>query len=249
MGKVGTRAQVWHGTAEKTPGGLRKKDLVMKRGRIRSRKASRSAKRNGNLRKAGWTFKKGEFGAVRVGEEKKRTGSRKKRSKSGSRKKRSKTGSRKKRSRTRRNNTRRIRRGGAQKGWRSAFTQQAFDKEDERQAAQEKAEREQRAAQIAKGFERETAAKMKSMGFSGRRGGPTGLESISATGSVFPGQPSQGVDPVMLDAERTGTRSLTTPPINPTNVVMRNRMNPREGDWLKQDKDTAWAKNFGDAGR
>ena len=30
MGKVGTRAQVWHGTAEKTPGGLRKKDLVMK---------------------------------------------------------------------------------------------------------------------------------------------------------------------------------------------------------------------------
>lgn len=99
MGKVGTRAQVWHGTAEKTPGGLRKKDLVMKRGRIRSRKASRSAKRNGNLRKAGWTFKKGEFGAVRVGEEKKRskTGSRKKRSKSGSRKKRSRTGSRRQR--------------------------------------------------------------------------------------------------------------------------------------------------------
>ena len=97
MGKVGTRAQVWHGTAEKTPGGLRKKDLVMKRGRIRSRKASRSAKRNGNLRKAGWTFKKGEFGAVRVGEEKKRskTGSRKKR-KTGSRKKR-KTGSRRQR--------------------------------------------------------------------------------------------------------------------------------------------------------
>ena len=99
MGKVGTRAQVWHGTAEKTFGGLRKKDLVMKRGRIRSRKASRSAKRNGNLRKAGWTFKKGEFGAVRVGEEKKRSksGSRKKR-KTGTRKKR-KTGTRKKRKR------------------------------------------------------------------------------------------------------------------------------------------------------
>ena len=70
----------------------------MKRGRIRSRKASRSAKRNGNLRKAGWTFKKGEFGAVRVGEEKKKTGSRKKRSKTGSRKKR-KTDTRKKRKR------------------------------------------------------------------------------------------------------------------------------------------------------
>lgn len=249
MGKVGTRAQVWHGTAEKTQGGLRKKDLVMKRGRIRSRKASRSAKRNGNLRKAGWTFKKGEFGAVRVGEEKKRkTGSRKKRSKSGSRKKR-KTGSRKKRSKTRRNKTRRIR-GGAQKGRRSAFTQKAFDEEDERQAAQEKAEREQRAAQIAKGFERETDANMKSMGFSGRRGGPTGLESISATGPVFPGQPSQGVDPVMLDAERTGTRSLTTPPINPTNVDMRNRMGtPKRRGWLEPARDTAWAKNFGDAGR
>ena len=79
MEKVGTRAQVWHGTAERTSGGLRKKDLMMKRGRIRSRKASRSAKRSGNLRKAGWTFKKGEFGAVRVGEEKKKPGSRKKR--------------------------------------------------------------------------------------------------------------------------------------------------------------------------
>jgi hypothetical protein len=87
MGKVGTRAQVWHGTSEKTPGGLRKKDLVMKRGRIRSRKASRSAKRNGNLKKAGWTFKKGEFGAVRVGEEKKKTGSKKKR-RSGSKRQR-----------------------------------------------------------------------------------------------------------------------------------------------------------------
>ena len=101
MGKVGTRAQVWHGTAEKTSGGLTKKDLVMKKGRIRSRRASQSAKRNNNLKKAGWTFEKGTFGAVRVGEEKKkrgksakkRTGSKKRRSPS--RKGRSRTGSRK----------------------------------------------------------------------------------------------------------------------------------------------------------
>ena len=65
---VGTRAQVWHGTADRTAGGLTKKDLFMKNGRIRSKRASRSAKNNQNLKKAGWTFKKGEFGAVRVEE-------------------------------------------------------------------------------------------------------------------------------------------------------------------------------------
>jgi hypothetical protein len=76
--KVGSRAQVWHGTVERTSGGLTKKDLIMKNGRIKSRRAVRSAKRSGNLRKAGWTFKKGEFGAVRIGEgAKKRTGSKK----------------------------------------------------------------------------------------------------------------------------------------------------------------------------
>ena len=32
---VGTRAQVWHGTAKKTSGGLTKKDLMMKNGRIK----------------------------------------------------------------------------------------------------------------------------------------------------------------------------------------------------------------------
>ena len=51
---VGTRAQVWHGTADRTSGGLRKKDLFKSDG--------------GNLRskKAGWTAVKGKFGAVRV---------------------------------------------------------------------------------------------------------------------------------------------------------------------------------------
>jgi len=35
--KVGSPAMVWHGTAEMTKGGLRKKDLVMKDGRIHSK--------------------------------------------------------------------------------------------------------------------------------------------------------------------------------------------------------------------
>ena len=81
---VGTRAQVWHGTADRTSGGLRKSDLVMKNGRIKSKKASRSAKSNQNLKKAGWTFKKGEFGAVRIEDKgndttKKKSSSKKKR--------------------------------------------------------------------------------------------------------------------------------------------------------------------------
>jgi len=62
---VGSRAQVMHGTAKKTSGGLTKDDLMMKNGRIVSRKASRAAKRSSNLSKAGYTAKKGEFGAYR----------------------------------------------------------------------------------------------------------------------------------------------------------------------------------------
>ena len=106
MGKVGTRAQVWHGTSERTSGGLTKKDLVMKKGRIRSRRASQSAKRNGNLRKAGWTFEKGTFGAVRVGEEKKkRRGKSSKKRRSPSKKRRSP--SRKRRTGTKRRGSKR----------------------------------------------------------------------------------------------------------------------------------------------
>lgn len=87
---VGTRAQVWHGTADKTPGGLTKSDLFMKNGRIRSKRASRSAKKNQNLKKAGWTFKKGEFGAVRIDEEKKKGTPRRSKGKKRSNKRRSK---------------------------------------------------------------------------------------------------------------------------------------------------------------
>jgi hypothetical protein len=47
---IGSRIQVWHGNADKTPGGLGKKDLFQdKYGRIRSRAASRVAKKLNNL--------------------------------------------------------------------------------------------------------------------------------------------------------------------------------------------------------
>ena len=66
MKTVGSRAQVWHGTAKKTSGGLTKKDLFKRKGRIKSKRASKKAKKNKNLKNAGWTFKKGEFGAIRI---------------------------------------------------------------------------------------------------------------------------------------------------------------------------------------
>jgi hypothetical protein len=42
---VGSRAQVWHGTAKHTSGGLKKKDLMMHNGRIVSRRAHEIAKK------------------------------------------------------------------------------------------------------------------------------------------------------------------------------------------------------------
>jgi hypothetical protein len=41
---IGSRAQVWHGNADKTSGGLKKKDLKMKDGRIISKKVSKKSK-------------------------------------------------------------------------------------------------------------------------------------------------------------------------------------------------------------
>jgi len=43
---IGSRAEVFHGTADKTSGGLEKKDLVMKDGRIVSKAASKAAKKS-----------------------------------------------------------------------------------------------------------------------------------------------------------------------------------------------------------
>ena len=69
----GSRAQVMHGTAYKTPGGLTKNDLMKNRwGRIVSKKKHDQGKRNNNLLKYGWTAKKGKFGAVRVSASKKK---------------------------------------------------------------------------------------------------------------------------------------------------------------------------------
>ena len=63
----GSRAQVWHGTAYKTPGGLVRSELKMNKwGHIVSAKKSETAKKEKRLEKAGWTAKKGKFGPVRV---------------------------------------------------------------------------------------------------------------------------------------------------------------------------------------
>ena len=59
---IGTRAQVMHGNAKQTGGGLKKKDLKYnKRGKIVSKKASAIAKKEKRLQKAGYKTKKGEF--------------------------------------------------------------------------------------------------------------------------------------------------------------------------------------------
>jgi hypothetical protein len=64
---IGSRAQVMHGTAHHTSGGLTKGDLKYnKAGRIVSRKKSASAKKDKRLEKAGYKTRKGKFGAVKV---------------------------------------------------------------------------------------------------------------------------------------------------------------------------------------
>lgn len=63
----GSRAQVWHGTAYKTAGGLNREHLLQnKHGRIVSKKKHATAKREKRLEKAGYTAKKGKFGAVKI---------------------------------------------------------------------------------------------------------------------------------------------------------------------------------------
>lgn len=60
---VGTKAQVFHGTAKHTSGGLIKKDLVKtKAGRIVSRKKQAAGRKAiKTLRKLGFVAKKGQF--------------------------------------------------------------------------------------------------------------------------------------------------------------------------------------------
>jgi hypothetical protein len=77
---IGTRAQVWHGTAYKTTGGLCKSDLMKnKAGRIVSKAKHMTAKKEKRLVKAGFLTKKGQFGFVKNGKSMKkgRKGSRK----------------------------------------------------------------------------------------------------------------------------------------------------------------------------
>lgn len=72
---TGTRAQVWHGTAKKTSGGLTKSNLMKnKHGRIVSRKKHSTAKRENRLVKAGFVTKKGHFGFMKKGSRKMRGG-------------------------------------------------------------------------------------------------------------------------------------------------------------------------------
>ena len=70
MGKikaVGSRAEVMHGNAMRTAGGLTKEKLKHnKHGSIVSRKASRRAKRENRLVKAGFVTQKGKFGTIKV---------------------------------------------------------------------------------------------------------------------------------------------------------------------------------------
>jgi len=60
---VGSKAQVWHGNAKHTSGGLTRKDLMKtKKGRVVSRKKHAAGKKAlKNLVKAGYKAKKGTF--------------------------------------------------------------------------------------------------------------------------------------------------------------------------------------------
>lgn len=64
----GSRAQVMHGSAKRTSGGLQKKDLKYnKQGKIVSKKMSARAKKEKRLVKAGYKTKKGTFGSFKNG--------------------------------------------------------------------------------------------------------------------------------------------------------------------------------------
>mgnify|MGYP006166092661 CR=1 FL=1 len=62
----GSRTQVMNGTAYKTSGELKKKDLLMNKwGRIVSSKKHKTAKKEKRLEKHGFFAKKGKFGYVK----------------------------------------------------------------------------------------------------------------------------------------------------------------------------------------
>jgi hypothetical protein len=64
---IGSRAQVWHGTAYKTSGELVKSDLIKnKNERIVSKAKHHTAKKEKRLLKHGYGTKKGQFGFVKM---------------------------------------------------------------------------------------------------------------------------------------------------------------------------------------
>ncbi len=74
MKTVGTRAEVMHGTAKHTSGGLTKKDLKYnKNGRIVSVKMSNRAKKEKRLEKAGFKPVKGKFKLFKKSDGKKKS--------------------------------------------------------------------------------------------------------------------------------------------------------------------------------
>ena len=69
---IGSRRQVWNGTAKKTSGGLTRSDLIMSHGRIVSKSKHFSAKKEMRLLKHGYGTKKGKFGYVKINSKKHR---------------------------------------------------------------------------------------------------------------------------------------------------------------------------------
>lgn len=76
---IGSRAQVWHGSAYKTVGGLHKSNLLKSHGRIVSKLKHNTAKKENRLVKAGYGTRKGHFGAISL----KRKGSKSRKLKGG----------------------------------------------------------------------------------------------------------------------------------------------------------------------
>jgi hypothetical protein len=66
MTRIGSRAQVMHGTAHHTSGGLTKTDLKYNKwGRIVSKAKSQKAKKENRLVKLGFKTRKGKFGLAK----------------------------------------------------------------------------------------------------------------------------------------------------------------------------------------
>ena len=64
--RIGSKAQVFHGTARQTSGGLKKSDLIFKKGRIISRRKSAAGKKAiQHLFALGYKPKKGQFTLMR----------------------------------------------------------------------------------------------------------------------------------------------------------------------------------------